>query len=174
MLIKHEIKQKFEIKWYDTYKILNHRFLKTYRLISSNERKLKNLFNNNRFVKANVINNNVKIWFLSVKQAKLRKQNKIVEPFISKVQKILDNGEFLSSIYDKLITMTKSEGFEIEQTKKSKVKNGSNERKILIKKKDKYVINLNIHQSKNESQKKRHTKIYKKNKTKIRNKDSKN
>ena len=71
MLLRHEKKQKFKIKSYDYYKILNYYFLKTYRLISSNDKVLKNLFNDNKFVKANVINDNVKIWFLSVKIIKI-------------------------------------------------------------------------------------------------------
>ena len=67
ILIKHEKKQKFEIKWYDFYKILSHHFLKMYRLISSNDKILKNLFKDNKFVKANVINNDVKIGSSSIK-----------------------------------------------------------------------------------------------------------
>ena len=78
MLMRHEKKQKFETKCYDFYKILNDHFLKTYRLTSSNDKVLKNLFNDNKFAKTNVINNDLKIWFSSVKQAELRKQNKIV------------------------------------------------------------------------------------------------
>ena len=61
ILIKHEKKQKFKIKWHNFYKILNYHFLKTYRLILSNNKILKNLFNDNKFVKTNVINDDVKI-----------------------------------------------------------------------------------------------------------------
>ena len=114
MLMKRE-KKKIEIKWYNFYKILNYRFLKTYQLIFWNDKVLKNLFDDNKFVKTNVINDDVKIWFSSVKQAEFRKQNKIVESLTSKVQKIFDNDEFLSSIYDELITMTK-----IKMIKKSR------------------------------------------------------
>ena len=109
MLIKHEKKQKFEIEWHDFYKILNHHSLKTYRLLSSHDKVLKNLFNDNKLVKTNVMNDDVKLWFSLVKQAELRKQNKIVELSTSKIKKILDSDESLSSIYDKLITMTKLE-----------------------------------------------------------------
>ena len=105
-------------------------------------------------MKTNVINDDVKTWFSSVKQAKLRKQNKIVELSTLKIQNFFDNDEFLSSTYDKLITMTKSKWLEIKQTKKSKVKNRSNKRKILIKKKNTDVMNLNINQLKNEFHKK--------------------
>ena len=132
MLIKHEKEQKFEINWYKFYKILSHHFLKTYRLILSNDKLLKNLFNDNKFVKANVIDDNVKNWFSSIKQIEFRKQNKIVESSTSKIQKIFNNDESLFLTYDKLITMMKSNWFEIEQIRKSKVKNRSNKRKILI------------------------------------------
>ena len=114
MLIKHEKMQKFETKWYDSYKILNHHSLKTYRLIFLNDKVLKNLVNDDKFVKTNVINDDVKTWFSLVKQAELRKQNKIVELFTSKIKKIIDNDEFLSSTWDELITMTKSKWLEIE------------------------------------------------------------
>ena len=46
--------------------------------------------------------------------------------------------------------MTKSKWFEVEQTKRSKVKNRSNERIILIEEKNTDAMNLNINPSKNE------------------------
>ena len=112
---------------------------------------MKNLFNDNKFVKTNAINDDVKTWFSSVKQAKFRKQNKSVELFTLKVQKILDSDESLSSTYDNLITITKLKWFEIEQTKKLKIKNRSNKRK---EKKNTNAMNSNINQLKKEFQEK--------------------
>jgi len=77
VLVRHENPQKFEVKWFGPYQVVEKKMLGTYRLQDPNGRELAALVHGNRLLKANINSADTlrKLWASPAIKDQLRKRN---------------------------------------------------------------------------------------------------
>ncbi len=105
MLIWNEELQKFEAKWFESYKILKTHSLETYALEMLTECVLWNLIYNNWLVKAHIFDAD-EFWASSELQSSLKWAKLSVQWLSLKVDEILKQKESLLSFYEELLIIS--------------------------------------------------------------------